>query len=778
MELGATPNVASTWMFLAKVGVPIQTIAYFMNQPIVRDYLGSLENSGYSWLFIDSLMDGTMDKYAPQGDVVATELPTETALGKMVGVDVDNLTDPQKAQQQLVLQEFLKYAKMANHLFQVTQGTNYDTATLNDPSLIFKKGKQLESARRTILSSINDEGNVIPGVDAILNSSFVGYLKETMTDIRDAFAEILTSDKPAVRDVIEEALTPFVQLNDRDFVKLARKTVNDLFDWAVQTDTGVNRRITSILLGNDTTDSAATLIMEYKKMVLADKEHPLFDNLIINSIQKKPGRKEEGAPDNIFLVGKDAKVYNQNQIIYAFRELKRNVPTELYGKLVRLAVLQSVLNNSPISITSLLPYEDFTAVYNETLSKIDKMPNLNNFNKLNVLQRNNWADTDVVPSKKAAWKKSKKGNWFSRPYSPSEINFVDKRLALATQKGLIPQTLNISTLSREGNSKFITFVWEKGNFTKEQKATMRKKSDFSYINKGLFKRVEDGFGNPIQLTTEDKDGKTYTSYVYKAINAWGDSFRANELYDTEDPANPFVTTGQKSVLDNGYIQVKEVEDSAILNLLPEIDPMTFGLTKDSFEDYSIQPAIDGSNKINIYAGTGENAELSNFAKRPFKDELDPPFSDVNKFYSVEQAFQFYKVYYTVPKYHMFKCGDVTRNNYAIAKQILRTTDGATLRRLGKSFENFDSSEWDNDASNVMYSFIKKSFEQNPEALQKLLATGNAELTHTYKGIEQDKGRFSKVLMGVRSELSATKDINKIAPEGLPEIDNNNKNNCG
>jgi predicted NAD-dependent protein-ADP-ribosyltransferase YbiA (DUF1768 family) len=516
--------------------------------------------------------------------------------------------------------------------------------------------------------------------------------------------------------------------------------------------------------------------MEYKNMVLADKTHPLFDNLIINSIQKKPGTKE-GAPDNIFLVGKDAKVYNQNQIIYAFRELKRNVPTELYGKLVRLAVLQSGLNNSPISITSLLPYEDFTQEYNETLSKIDKMPNLNNFNKVDVFQRNNWADTDVVPSKKAAWKKSKKGVWFSRPYSPSEINFVDKRLALATQKGLIPQTLNISTLSREGRSKFITFVWEKGNFTKEQKATMRKKSDFSYINKGLFKRVEDGFGNPIVLTTESKDGTTYSSYVYKAMNAWGDSFRANEFYDTEDPANAIVTTGQQSVLDNGYIKVKEVEDSAILNLLPEINP-TPGLITDSFEDYSIQPAIDGSNKINIYAGTGENAELSNFAKRPFKDELDPPFSDVNKFDSVEQAFQFYKVYYTVPKNQMFKGGDVTRNNYAIAKQILRTTDGATLRRLGKSFENFDSSEWDNDASNVMYSFIKKSFEQNPEALQKLLATGNAELTHTYKGIEQDKGRFSKVLMGVRSELSATKDVNKIKPEGLPEIDNNNKNTCG
>jgi hypothetical protein len=756
MELGATPNVASTWMFLAKVGVPIQTIAYFMNQPIVRDYLGSLENNGYSWLFIDSLMDGTMDKYAPQGDVVATELPTETALGKMVGVDVDNLTDPQKAQQQLVLQEFLKYAKMANHLFQVTQGTNYDTATLNDPSLIFKKGKQLESARRTILSSINDEGNVIPGVDAILNSSFVGYLKETMTDIRDAFAEILTSDKPAVRDVIEEALTPFVQLNDRDFVKLARKTVNDLFDWAVQTDTGVNRRITSILLGNDTTDSAATLIMEYKKMVLADKEHPLFDNLIINSIQKKPGRKEEGAPDNIFLVGKDAKVYNQNQIIYAFRELKRNVPTELYGKLVRLAVLQSGLNNSPISITSLLPYEDFTAVYNETLSKIDKMPNLNNFNKLNVLQRNNWADTDIVPSKKAAWKKSKKGNWFSRPYSPSEINFVDKRLALATQKGLIPQTLNISTLSREGNSKFITFVWEKGNFTKEQKATMRKKSDFSYINKGLFKRVEDGFGNPIQLTTEDKDGKTYTSYVYKAINAWGDSFRANELYDTEDPANPLVTTGQKSVLDNGYIQVKEVEDSVILNLLPEINP-TPGLTTDSFEDYSIQPVVREYTPEKISKETmptngvfvfGSNTE----GKHGLGAALTAK-EDFGAKYGQAEGLQ--------------------GQSYAIiTKDLAKGKRSIPRSQLTDSFEK-------------LYKFAA----ERPELKFYVTKLGTDLAGYTVSEIKDnliaaqlganipDNIIFPKEFE-FRSKLSGTKDINKIAPEGLPEIDNNNKNTCG
>jgi hypothetical protein len=54
----------------------------------------------------------------------------------------------------------------------------------------------------------------------------------------------------------------------------------------------------------------------------------------------------------------------------------------------------------------------------------------------------------------------------------------------------------------------------------------------------------------------------------------------------------------------------------------------------------------------------------------------------------------------------------------------------------------------------MKDLIKESFEQNPEALAKLLATGNATLTHT-----QDKGKwgteFPRLLMQVRDELRST-----------------------
>jgi hypothetical protein len=553
MQLGATPNVASTWLFLAKIGVPIKTVAYFMNQPIVRDYLNEIESNGYSYLFIDKFFNDLQDVYNPGETIGVSELPNETDLGNMVGVAFKDLKPVQKAQQQFILKEFVKYAKLSEHMFQVTQGSNFDTATINDPYLVFKKIMQLIKARNTMISSVDD----------VLDNSFVGVLKDRINDIRDAFATILTSDKKSVRNVIEAVLTPFIDLNDRDFVKLAQKAVNDLFDWAVQTDRNFNMQVEQILLGKDNELNAAAQVMELQKKVLANKDHPLFNNMIIKSIRMKPGQKE-GAPNNLAFVDKYTKVYDQNLIIYSFRELKNHLGTEgndLYKKLVRLAVIQSGLTNSPISFTSLLPYEDFKEEYNETISKLDIMPNLAEFQTLGVFQRNNWSNSTIVDSSKAKWKKSKKGNWYSKPHAPSEMTFLDNKLQNAISRGIIPQLLNFSTLSSEGRSEFLVFSWEKAEYSKDQKKEMRKKGNYSYINKGLFRKVYDKEGKPLVQTSTDKEGKVYENFVYKAINAWGDSFRANEFY----------TIPTVSKLENGFVKVKtEVEDIVIDDILNKV----------------------------------------------------------------------------------------------------------------------------------------------------------------------------------------------------------------
>jgi hypothetical protein len=67
----------------------------------------------------------------------------------------------------------------------------------------------------------------------------------------------------------------------------------------------------------------------------------------------------------------------------------------------------------------------------------------------------------------------------------------------------------------------------------------------------------------------------------------------------------------------------------------------------------------------------------------------------------------------------------------------------------------------------MKELLKSSFVQNPEALKTLLATGNAKLTHKNKlGVEQDNGRFSKLLTEVRDELRSNQKVTK-----YPQITN-------
>ena len=164
-------------------------------------------------------------------------------------------------------------------------------------------------------------------------------------------------------------------------------------------------------------------------------------------------------------------------------------------------------------------------------------------------------------------------------------------------------------------------------------------------------------------------------------------------------------------------------------------------------------------KINIYDGTGENAELSNFANRPFTGSILGGLGGLD-FINVEQAFQYNKGIYYNTRAIDPSSNDTPDTMYdkveAHLETILNAKTGAEAKALGKKqigveFNNYD---WDQDSSSIMKTLIKESFQQNPNALEKLLATGDATLTHT-----QDKNKwgkeFPRLLMEVRDELKTT-----------------------
>ena len=195
------------------------------------------------------------------------------------------------------------------------------------------------------------------------------------------------------------------------------------------------------------------------------------------------------------------------------------------------------------------------------------------------------------------------------------------------------------------------------------------------------------------------------------------------------------------------------------------------------------PASFIPGKINIYAGTNENSELSNFAHRPFITDLSKmpdKLSQVKvdtKFESVEQAFQFFKAVATqVVVASDITGGIMTQKDFdklVEIKKAIKNSNGSKAKSLGRKIPMPKDAitYWDSISSDVMKALLKQSFEQNSESLKRLLDTGNSELTHT-----QDKGKwgkeFPKLLMEVRDELTNQEEINEEINEEseLPSIE--------
>jgi len=164
-------------------------------------------------------------------------------------------------------------------------------------------------------------------------------------------------------------------------------------------------------------------------------------------------------------------------------------------------------------------------------------------------------------------------------------------------------------------------------------------------------------------------------------------------------------------------------------------------------------------RINIYAGTREFIELSNFAKRPFDYTGDgEPDFDKEKFggffETVEGAFQAQKVRFLGPK--LFT--ESPRHDAAMSHITrLRTATGSQAKIWGQEIEGLNRDAWNAHSSRIMKSLLMQSFQQNPDSCRLLLATGNSTLTHHQKNDNAWSVKFPKLLMEVREELRRTQD---------------------
>ena len=357
---------------------------------------------------------------------------------------------------------------------------------------------------------------------------------------------------------------------------------------------------------------------------------------------------------------------------------------------------------------------------------------------------------------------------------------------------------NLSKTLRDRNVKPLPITHEQSNYAREQIKQLVGRElpyniggellarDFYQVDKsdGVFavanitssqKDVEGGTNMAVQVGI--KQGKPVHVYDLNTESwyRYNQSTGRFEVEDTPVLTKSFAGVGTRNIQNyrvnkngqwvdrEGYVGYDKALKAA--NAIKAVYQKTF------------QDAATNSNNINIYAGTGENADLSNFAIRPFTHHFND--GSVKEFQSVEQAFQYIKA----SKFADTRSndGNTRSSGKSIQAEIMGTTSGSQLRSLGRQIRNLNIQAWDRSSSLIMKQLLKESFEQNPQALQRLLGTGNSTLTHV-----QDRGKwgneFPRLLMEVREELRKKQDSYKVEndqdiKDDLKELGKRRQDDC-
>ena len=356
---------------------------------------------------------------------------------------------------------------------------------------------------------------------------------------------------------------------------------------------------------------------------------------------------------------------------------------------------------------------------------------------------------------------------------------------------------NMSKTLRDKNVKPFSITHEQSNYAREQIKQLTGRElpytlagellarDFYQVDKsdGVFavanitssqKAVEGGTNMAVQVGI--KQGKPVHVYDLNT-ESWYQYNQSTGKFEVEDTpvlTKSFAGVGTRNIQNykvnkdgqwvdrEGYVGYDKALKAA--NAIKAVYQKTFNNTATS-------------STVNIYAGTGENADLSNFAIRPFTYHFND--GSVKEFQSVEQAFQYIKA----SKFADTRSndGNTRPSGKSVQAEIMGTTSGSQLRSLGRQIRNLNVQAWDRSSSLIMKQLLKESFEQNPQALQRLLDTGDATLTHV-----QDKGKwgkeFPKLLMEVREELRKKQDSYKVKndqdiKDDLKELGKRRQDDC-
>jgi hypothetical protein len=574
--------VIGTFMFLENIGAGRQT-AFFLNQPIISEYLKIVNANNASNLFDKKNIELVKDKF---GSKVTFIKSSKINLDNLESNISDYYSDvkfdeARNAEQLKIFSEFLKYAKMAEYNFSFTQATNYDTSRFGSGDMFARKEWQTQAAK---------DVNIISSVENILNSTFIGKQSKFMSKSMQAMSAVFNLERDDLRIITESIMKVYGKnkyLSQENFNKISNKAKMAFLDYIIQTKTELSDRTYALLINPK---SCVAVKLERAKI-----RYPFIQ--ILKELQVTPSDRIDGAKSIQLRVNdKSAESENLNQEM--MRELRdyNEETKELYNDIVSVAILQGSYQ-SAISIKNIIPIEDYSAIVTPVVTSISSTESLKAFSE-GFFERNNFDDQLIMPRVIPFFKEkietgddpfSEYRTFTSDSFPTLEglgLDTMDRQVMLITdkynQKAMNSNyvAVNKVTKLKDGTRVDITT----GNtVTKRDYAVRLSKGDYSLNDVIGYKRVLLSSGEPLRIF--DDRGENLQS-VYKMVNLYGDGAKASEYY----------TTFRPSVIENGTMPVKrEIEDRDIVNYYGgEIAEETVSLPTETPTQMTGQPKVDNS----------------------------------------------------------------------------------------------------------------------------------------------------------------------------------------
>ena len=539
----------STVMFLERVGAG-KSVSKFINQPIIRKYISYIESQGERGLFSKKKVD-----------YVTQFFPTTDELIDSVGIDVNNLdknienyakgtlTEQQNAEQHNILKEFLKYAKMAQYSFKLTQAINYDTSKSRNSDAFSRKNTK---------TTIAQQKNIFCCAEDILKHSFIENQRELIDFSMSAMGEIIKTERDDFTIITDDVISPYEEveyMSDDVFEKIASKAKASFLDFIIQTKSKLNEELPSLTLGEN---SVANQLEEAKQKY---KNIQLLNDLQVTSSDIQGGAK------SIKLRVKIVDPVDENLYTEMMRELN-DIDPQLFNGILKIAIMQGAYDSS-ISIKNIIPPEKYSEFVKPIIDSLAPTVDVQAYSN-GSFQKNNWKDNDVVPVAKITFKvdetvdpfEDQYGNVYEKytaPYSFVQLEQLGIASELDRRILIISPRYSDNTQYEFLKVRRITTVNDKTGEKIDIKTGMtitdaavynrRKSGDFSVDDVYGYQKVRDGLGNPVVTGTG--------AHVYKQINLLGDGQFATEHYLDD----------RRSIYNNGSEQLD--------NVIPDADIIDF-----------------------------------------------------------------------------------------------------------------------------------------------------------------------------------------------------------